>query len=62
MVAVHKTTSKTEKSGAKVFHPEAGAKFCVYDIDGNAVTDTFTTDENGMDEARKGSKPLVPIS
>ena len=56
MVAVHKTTSKTEKSGAKVFHPEAGAKFCVYDIDGNAVTNTFTTDENGYGRSQKGIK------
>lgn len=56
MVAVHKTTSKTEKSGAKVFHPEAGAKFCVYDTKGNAVTDTFTTDENGYGRSQKGIK------
>ena len=56
MVAVHKVTSKTEQSGAKVYHPEANAEFCVYDKDGNEVTDTFTTDENGYARSKKGIK------
>ena len=56
MVAVHKTTSKTEQSGAKVYHPETGAKFAVYDMDGNEVIKPFTTDENGYGRSSEGIK------
>lgn len=56
MVAVHKTTSKTEQSGAKVYYPEAGAKFAVYDMDGNEVIKPFTTDENGYGRSSEGIK------
>ena len=46
-VAIHKVMSKTELSGTKTYHPEKGAKFAVYDTDGNMVGKPFTTDENG---------------
>ena len=46
-VAIHKVMSKTELSGTKTYHPEKGAKFAIYDTDGNMIGKPFTTDENG---------------
>ena len=46
-VTIHKVMSKTELSGTKTYHPEKGAKFAIYDTDGNMIGKPFTTNENG---------------